>query len=284
MRRRLALTFARSTTLRRDCSRAIRSRYRLRTRVSSDSSLCRFGSGRIAFEAMRHSFTMIDSSPRRLVMTSPATNTWSPRSTSSFHSARDSSPTSASETMAWMRLPSPDCRVAKQSLPVLREYTTRPARPTCSPLASSTPRLTKRSRTSGIVAVIGRRTGYAPRPRSSDAAIRRSRLASRTAFCSEISSALISSAVGSAAASVWVSAIVHSRFAETCVHQPTCARLRGSRERMPPAAARGQAPPTSTNALSMSRVEPTIPATSTSARPRKSSVIGRNVSGSTTTK
>ena len=61
--------------------------------------------------------------------------------------------------MAWMRLPSPDCSVAKQSLPVLRECTTRPASDTVSPLASSTPRPTKRERTSGIVAVIGTDTG-----------------------------------------------------------------------------------------------------------------------------
>ena len=73
---------------------------------------------------------MIDSSPRRLEMTSPCTNTWSPRSTSSFHCASDSSPTFASEIIAWIRDPSPACRVAKQSLPVLRLNTTRPATPT----------------------------------------------------------------------------------------------------------------------------------------------------------
>ncbi len=95
-----------------------------------------FGSGRIAFEAICHSATMIDSSPRRLEMTSPLTKTWSPRSTSSFHSCSDSSPTPASDTIAWMRLPSPDCRVAKQSLPVLRLKTMRPATAAVSPVSA----------------------------------------------------------------------------------------------------------------------------------------------------
>ena len=107
--------------------------------------------------------------------------------------ASDSSPTSASETMAWMRLPSPDCSVAKQSLPVLREV--HDAAGDADLLAG---RLSRRGRRSGRAPRDGGRdrqaTGYAPTPRSSDAAIRRSRLARRTAFCSEISSALISSA------------------------------------------------------------------------------------------
>ncbi len=85
---------------------------------------------------MRHSETMIDSSPRREEMTSPETKTWSPRSTSSFQAASDSSPTFASDTIAWMRLPSPDCSEAKQSLPVLRLKTTRPATAATVPVSA----------------------------------------------------------------------------------------------------------------------------------------------------
>ena len=42
--------------------------------------------------------------------------------------------------MAWISVPSPARRVAKQSLPVLREKMTRPAMPTRSPVAVSTGR------------------------------------------------------------------------------------------------------------------------------------------------
>jgi hypothetical protein len=79
---------------------------------------------------------MIDSSPRRLEITSPVTETWSPRSTSSFQRCSDSSPTAASDTIAWMRLPSPAWSAAKQSLPVLRLNTMRPATETMSPVSS----------------------------------------------------------------------------------------------------------------------------------------------------
>ncbi len=102
---------------------------------------------------------MIDSSPRREEITRPCTKTWSPRSTNSFQRARDSSPTSASETMAWMREPSPDCRDAKQSLPVLRENTMRPAMPTTSWVSSPVSRWAYCSRTAGIVVVIGSSAG-----------------------------------------------------------------------------------------------------------------------------
>ena len=73
--------------------------------------------------------------------------------------ASDSSPTSASETMAWMRVPSPDCSEAKQSLPVLRRCTTRPATPTISPVVASVSRSANCARTAGIVVVIGSATG-----------------------------------------------------------------------------------------------------------------------------
>ncbi len=119
-----------------------------------------FGSGRIALDAICQSDTMIDSSPRRLEMTSPSTNTWSPRSTSSFHRWSDSSPTAASDTIAWMRLPSPACSVAKQSLPVLRLKTMRPATAAVTPVSAPASRSPNRARSAGIVSVIGRLTGY----------------------------------------------------------------------------------------------------------------------------
>ena len=69
VRRSEAFAFARAMTLSRAWSRTIRSRKRERTRPSSESSVCRFGSGRSAFEAIAQSDTMIDSSPRRLEIT-----------------------------------------------------------------------------------------------------------------------------------------------------------------------------------------------------------------------
>ncbi len=105
---------------------------------------------------MRHSSASTDSSPRFDVMTSPATNTWSPMSTRSFQAASWSSPTLASESIAWISVPSPARSVAKHSLPVLREKMTRPAMPTRSPVAVSSGRSGKRERTSAMVAVIGR--------------------------------------------------------------------------------------------------------------------------------
>ena len=47
-------------------------------------------------------------------------------STSALKSASDSSPTSASESMACSSVPSPSRRRTKQSLPVLRRKITRP--------------------------------------------------------------------------------------------------------------------------------------------------------------
>ena len=72
-------------------------------------------------------------------MTSPETNTWSPRSTSAFQAASDSGPTLSSETIACSSVPDapPSRSVAKQSLPVLRMKMTRPVTPTRSPVAVS---------------------------------------------------------------------------------------------------------------------------------------------------
>ena len=117
------------------------------------------GSGRIAFAAIFHSLAMMLSSPRRLEITSPATKTWSPRSTSSFQRSSASWPTSASDTMAWMRLPSPAWSAAKHSLPVLRRCTMRPATPTITPVEVSASSSGNCARTSPMVWVMGSTTG-----------------------------------------------------------------------------------------------------------------------------
>ena len=82
-------------------------------------------------------------------MTRPVTLTKSPRSTSAFQSARDSSPTSASDSITCSRVPEsasdrPSCRVAKHSLPVLRMNTTRPATETTSSVSSPVARCAHR--------------------------------------------------------------------------------------------------------------------------------------------
>jgi hypothetical protein len=79
------------------------------------------------------------SSPRRLLMTSPVTPTWSPRSTSDFHAARRSSPTPSRLTMT-CSCASPSWIVAKQSLPPVRLSITRPVTLTTSPLEVSVSR------------------------------------------------------------------------------------------------------------------------------------------------
>ena len=125
----------------RAASRTVRSAYRWRTRTSSDSSVCRFGIGRRALDASCQADASTDSSPRFEAITRPVTLTKSPRSTSAFHAASRSSPTSASDNIAWSRTPEsfserPSCRVAKQSLPVLRMKTTRPVTDTTASVSS----------------------------------------------------------------------------------------------------------------------------------------------------
>ena len=94
------------------------------------------GSGRRDFAAICHSVAMTESSPRREAMTLPVTEMKSPKSTSDFHAASASSPTSARESMACTCVPSPSCSVAKQSLPVLRMKIRRPAMETTSSVSS----------------------------------------------------------------------------------------------------------------------------------------------------
>ena len=135
------MIIARVRTMSRAAGRTVRSAYRCRTRVSSDSSAYRFGIGRSAFDASCHSLASTDNSPRLDEITRPRTKTKSPRSTSAFQAASACSPTSDSDSMTWRRTPEssedrPSCRVAKHSLPVLRRKTTRPATPTTSSVSS----------------------------------------------------------------------------------------------------------------------------------------------------
>ncbi len=58
-----------------------------------------------------------------------------------------------------MRLPSPACNDAKQSLPVLRLNTTRPATPAVSPVSSPASSAPNRARSAGMVVVTGTATG-----------------------------------------------------------------------------------------------------------------------------
>ena len=151
---------ARVRTISRACGRTIRSTYRCRTRVSSDSGLCATGSGRSALAVIAHESASTDSSPRRLVITSPVTPTWSPRSTRRFQSVSASAPTRSRDSIACSSVPSPSRRVAKQSLPVLRRKITRPVTATRSPVAVSVGRSAYRSRTSASVRCAGQSTGY----------------------------------------------------------------------------------------------------------------------------
>ena len=66
--------------------------------------------------------------------------------------------------MTWRRVPesvwdNPSCSVAKQSLPVLRMNTTRPATPTTSVVSSPVSRWRQRARTSRSAWVRGTETG-----------------------------------------------------------------------------------------------------------------------------
>ena len=148
-----------------------------------------FGSGRIAFAAICQSVTMIDSSPRRLEMTSPATKTWSPRSTSSFHSlqrllAHLGERDHRLDAAAVAGLQRREAELAGVAAEARRGR----RRPTV------TPRLGSRFEVAEALAQLGDGVGdrhgdrVGASPRLVRSAISRSRLASRTAFCSEISS------------------------------------------------------------------------------------------------
>src|SRR5690606_4972921 len=134
-----------------------------------------------------HESAITDSSPRFEVITSPCTNTWSPRSTSVFQALSDSSPTLARLSMACSSVPSPSRRVAKHSLPVFRMNMTRPVTPTTSPVWVSTGRSGWAARTSASVCVRGTSTGYGSVAASSS----RSRLSRRTRICSGRASSLL---------------------------------------------------------------------------------------------
>ena len=129
-------------------------------------------------------------------MTSPLTKTWSPRSTSSFHACSDSSPTRGErhhrlDAAAVARLQ----RCEAQLAGVAAEHDAPGDRGGHAGLgARLRARRTARA-ASGIVSVIGTATGYAPPAASDRSAISRSRLASRTAFCSKTSSSVGSGGV-----------------------------------------------------------------------------------------
>jgi hypothetical protein len=135
--RRLFSTAAFARTIARGSGRIIMSTYRSRIRASSESGLYSLGSGRSVFAASDHERAWTDSSPRRLVTTSPRTARRSPRSTSDLKSASDGSPRSASDSITWSSVPSPSRSRTKHSLPVLRRNITRPATATVSPVCVS---------------------------------------------------------------------------------------------------------------------------------------------------
>ena len=58
------------------------------------------GNGRRAFAAICHDEASTDSSPRFDTITRPRTDTMSPKSTSDFHAANKSGPTSANDSIA----------------------------------------------------------------------------------------------------------------------------------------------------------------------------------------
>ena len=165
------------------------------------------------------------SSPRRHVITSPETKTRSPRSTSSFHSG--ATPRHLGERHHGLdAAPSPDCSAAKQSLPVLREVhdTARDAdglagRLVDAEAAEAGAHLRDRGRDRHA-------HGVGPEAEVVGCRIRRSRLASRTAFCSAISSA-----VGSAVVEIRLGFGYFSLSVRGNVRAPadSAAGLRGSR-------------------------------------------------------
>ena len=104
--------------------------------MSGSVSPCHLsGSGRIDLASRSSRSTFTDSSPLRVVITVPCTPTQSPRS-SSFTSAKASSPITAFDTKSWTSTPR-SAIVANTSLPVSRSSITRPAIATSSSVSVS---------------------------------------------------------------------------------------------------------------------------------------------------
>ena len=123
----------------------------MRARASgSVRPLCFSGSGRRDFAESIHEVAETDSSPLRLVITSPVMDTKSPMSTMCFHWVSAASPTSARDSIT-CRSPDPSRSVAKQSLPPSRLSITRPTTLTVVPVRVSAARSGNCARTSASV-------------------------------------------------------------------------------------------------------------------------------------
>ena len=121
--------------------------------------MCSTGSGRSALDAISQRDAITDSSPRLDEMTRPVDEHVVAEVDVAFQSARASSPTSARLSITCSRVPTPSCRVAKQSLPVLRTKITRPATPTTSWVSSPVSRCPHCSRTASKECVRATATG-----------------------------------------------------------------------------------------------------------------------------
>ncbi len=109
-------TLNRMSKTRRLSLLASRSTSRWRYLVSASFRPCHLsGSGRSALDRIWMSVTSMDSSPRRLVMTSPVAPTQSPRSMSASTAAASAGTLSA-RNMSWM-VPLASSMVANRSLP-----------------------------------------------------------------------------------------------------------------------------------------------------------------------
>ena len=132
--RRLGCAPCRAPRVARSCRRTAAAPAPRRTAAGARSAAAAAPSRRSASVC-----AWMESSPRRLVTTSPRTARWSPMSTNDLNSASDSSPTSASESITWSSVPSPSRSRTKQSLPVLRRKITRPVTATSTPVWWSGP-------------------------------------------------------------------------------------------------------------------------------------------------
>ena len=174
---------ARTRSISRAAGFTMRSRCRCRTSTSGSASpRCLSGSGcrHLAVSVQASAATV--TSPRRVVITSPDTPTWSPRSTVDFHSATDPSPSRSAQIIT-CRSPDQSRRVANHSRPWSRSSTTRPATATVPPVRVSGASPPWADRTDPQVWVRANPGGYGstPRARSASSFARRTRVCSGTA-------------------------------------------------------------------------------------------------------
>ena len=156
----------------------------MRTRLSSESGLCSTGSGLNAFAASVKELAKMDNSPRFEVITSPVTETISPKSISDFQISSCSSPILSSENIACSSVPSPSRKLAKHNFPVSRLKITRPVIDSITPVETSIGRSLCFVLISNKVVVLGTETGYGWPPRFNIAA----RFSRRIRSCSGRSS------------------------------------------------------------------------------------------------